>query len=879
MSVDNISSPFIDWESPLKAAEKTAQPKTARPKRLSFDEPKEPESLTKIYGHQLESPPFEDDGTFFTIRDLVAAINTLLQSHPQGKVADSWINRVRLILDGPGYDKKMAELGLIVFYLSKNPENFGSLAATGSLLEYRAEEIQKEVEAYIKNNSLSEDAPSIPSGKTHYLMRAFAHMVVQPVANNQVYNRGGLFAIKEFLTNPPYQIAKYLQPEHVDHILVVVGELLSNRKNYESIFTAPAHVADSMQDLIRIDLKRKRKSPTNSLLVLYDCLMALFADIRQLDYGNCYAVGSAIYASENHTHKTLIKMLDWLRTGYFSFEGKNIPIRPLLDQRLKECRDFDVQVDAEKVLTSQPIEHICSTLELKKSTASQGEEPLEQTFRKILEKNNAEDQIHYIAELYNGYKHNSLVEMLITLLEFASNSSQASYLKTHFVNACIFAALTGHRVPREQTEKLRQRLQDQLYFQSCHEKKALVHDAHIQIGSEDVIQFDGDREAFYKLLRNSRRIVFLDSNRKIRTLRSFTDLGKTIQIIMKELGFSNVIDSKKFRTQIANFCATQIEMQSEIQASDLLKTDQLVLRDIGGNERAVLDLVFGIKIATKTVAASRTPYQFLENLFSVIKSLEAEKVGTYPRLLLGTPSKHAWTIHSNCWKLFFGSQFEFYQFVQRTIFRPALRRLDTAIPPYTLEEIITQIAQDEFEKEKLSTVLLSIENPTFRLIRNKLLRFAMETRRGEIGAIVDEEFSKISLSKPEFSRTLYHLNLKIDSASYHRMYQQLAQNSSKPFIIASKLREILILEKVAVLDTYSIEVAICKAAQLPVPFLLGDSNWVDVQREDFGHELFCTRFSYWDHNICYSIRNQKEERADSRLSFRRFEISHPKSAP
>ncbi len=872
----SINPPSSDWRSPLKVQEPTAKPQNAVPTKLFFTEPEETSSLTEIYKHELDKPPFEDNGQFFIVRDMVSAINDVIKSRPASSVTSSWIERVTKVLQEPIFDKKMAELGMILFYLSKDSHNFNALFHTPCLMDFRAQELKQEVESYIQNNAGNSRFPCIPSGKTHYLMRAFAHMVLSTnyISNRTVYNRGGLIAIREFLTAPSYQIAKFLQPEHIDHIIAIVNELLSSRKNYEALFTQNVQVADSLQDLIRIDLKLTKNHPIHSVLVLYDCLMALFADVRQFDYGNCYAVGALIYATENHTHKTVSKMVEWLHTGYFNLEGQNIPIRSLVEGRSDFCKDFDTSVNAKSALASQPVGHILSTLSLKSPKTEAKEQPLCETVASVLKANHADDQMRYVAQLYNGYKYNMLAEMLIALLEFATNSSSASYARSLFVSSIVFAALSGDSVPRDKRDTLRTALKDKIWFQSGHEKIRRVNQGTFQIGIHEIVRYDGNSDLFHDTLSDSRRAYFLDSKGKFRILRSITDLKAAIQSVMQEIGLTDKIDDKTFRRQIASFCEDQISTNKSVPAKHLETADLLIFRNIGGREEEVLEITFGIKVQTHIVPASNTPYKFLDNLFTLIKALGKETLAPHPRILI-SGNTHTWTINPSCWKLFFESKNTFYGFVQRHIFIPAEKRLSSQIPKARVQAIIDRAGKDGKQKATMTDFFAAFQSLTFRNMRRELTeQFGMNS--SNIRTIVDEEFSTISLTKQQLTRVLKKLNITVDSQTYYRIAEKIVPQNSLSFKLALELRNILIEEKIAVIDPNSIEVAICLAAQMPLPFTIGDSNWVDMPKEDFGHVHFCTHFSFWDHTLNYYTKRDTLESEQSYYRFKSISLRHPK---
>ncbi len=879
------------WTSPLKPKPQNSRCSYLRDngifaaaQRVLFDNkiaPKE-QTLSTIYKVNLETPPLVDyNGQFFKIRDIVKNIDDVLKKYKPCALTSQWLQRVSTVLSEQNFEKKMAELGAILFYLDKDETNFETLASEPSLLEYRANELHQEVTDYIKSN-LGIQFSCLPSGKTHYLMRAFAHMVL---TKNLVFNRGGLIAIKELLCNPKHQIAQYIQPEHKDHIVTVVDELLS-KPAYERIFSQAPTIAESLKDLIRIDLKLNCNADITADLILYDCLMALFADVRQFDYQNCYAVGSLIYATENHTHKTLIKMLEWLKTGYFCFEGKtNIPILPLLEKRLSFCKDFDVTVNPSLALASAPVEHIQHTLGIKAATKSDATKKqfLGQAIEKMLEQNSCTSPMSYVAKLYNGYKHNTLVDMQIAILEFANaNSMKTQELKLELIETCIRAAQSAGRLSAEQTQNLRQRLEEQLWNQQCREKIVQLKDGNIQVGDFEVIAAGDNAKPLFELLGTSIRTFYL-ADGTFRQLVSITDLRCAVQATMKKLGITALMHPKQFATRLSYFCTKNIYKHIGIGSHFLQQLDLLVVSDKGGLEVDVLDLAYGIHVSTHKMYNCNTPYQFLDKLLGILKTLDPKKVASFPKFLVASAGRHTWTINPSCWKIFEVCKNNFYPFVQANVFKPAHRKLDSFITSDIIPSIIKRYAGTQRDTILMTEFFegLRQENGgglTFRKLRDNIFATLKAPSDNDMmRSIVNEEFSKFPMSKLLLSRVLNNLKLTVSTEKFETLYRHLSSTKSLAFEFARELRQALICEKIAVLDPHDIELEVCRAADLPLPINFGDLNWVDKEKEDPTHISLWIHYSYWDATPCYFARANTESVMPNR-HFRNLEIHHPKQS-
>lgn len=289
---------------------------------LFQDEPVKPESkplsLSEKYNCNLDSPGlFGNSNEFFDIRNAVEAIDNRI-SDDDALV----IEFVRKTLTIQEHKVKMAELGMALFYLDRD----ASIPNEESLTHYRAAEINQEVQSYIQQHKEAGVSPIIPSGKTHYILRAIAHMVA---TSEQRFNKGGLFAINRLLTEPELMLSQFLQPEHRQHMLVIAATLLKDPA-LQQIIERNATVHKDLENLIRLDLKLHPEQPVLSAHVIYDVLMALFSDVRQKDDPNCYAIASLIYTAENYTFKFFETTLKWLSQGHVTISDQfTLPLKPL----------------------------------------------------------------------------------------------------------------------------------------------------------------------------------------------------------------------------------------------------------------------------------------------------------------------------------------------------------------------------------------------------------------------------------------------------------------------------------------------------------------------------------------------------------------------
>lgn len=869
-------SPQIKFVSPLKPKTALDGVVTIAPRKLSFcdaDVDVAKPTLSQLYHCELDKPPqFDPENTFFTLREAVEKIEAVIHTCQSRKLCDYWRGFVSDVLATTlPHNQKMAELGTILFYLDKDPTNFSALKDVPNLLEYRAKELHKEATDYQQTLAPSMQVSDVASGFAHYLLRALSNMVLTTSSKNR-FNRGGLHAVKELLSNPRLLIVQHLQPEHTDHILSIVKELLAKDK-YKTFFNQKVQVHETLKDLIRFDIKLPHNSEINSRLVLQDCLMALFTDLRQQDRGNCYAIGAFIYATENHPYKTLQKTIEWLQTGYFHIDGSNIPIRPVLQARLGASSDMDVVVPKEALLQSTAAQHLCETLQLTCPSDDKQEvaQPISKTFENVLAENKASDQKTYVAGMFAGYKYNALVKMHIAACEIASaNSIKASDLKNLFVNAVVFAI--GKTLSREQADLLRKRLSAELWFQPSYEKTACLGNGNYQSGS-DLIHFQESRNALYLLLQYSTRVFQFDGKKYI-PLHTISDLRGAVKKIMIDLNIVRTISAESFSKQVAAFCATYINRNLGIHADVLKNADVLILGEKGGCSQLVLNLMYGITASRIELPQSPTPYAFLENLFAQLRTVQLKAASQFPKLLLGSHD-HAWTITPSCWKVLNVASFGFKEFVQANVFDLAKRKLKTEISYTFFIRLLAQV-HNYVDSNELEEWFDAKEKRTFREVKDILLEKTTTPRR--VAEIIDQEFSKVTMSKELLTRTLRVLDVKVTTATFRELYKSLNRDPTTPSTYAQQIRKALLQHNMgtAVLDPYDIEVALTREARHPRAFCLGDLNWADNHSEAPAHQTLRIEYSYADHTLGYYIQRKGLSVRQPNSDYRRMSIYVPK---
>lgn len=856
--------------------------------------------LFEIYNTNFDKPKQEENAQqFFAIREQVFAIESLLTRCDDSAAIAVIRDQVSIWLLSSNYEIKMAELGLLLFYLDRD----GAIHKINSFIDYRAGEIKKEVLGYIQAHSAAQANKDIPSGKTHYLMRAFAHMlfVRDPLTKGQSYNRGALFAVKQLLLQPSAEISQFLQPEHREHILIVAEQLL-NHASMDNFFSKKLIPHPDLQDAIRLDLKLKPGEPVSSIHAYYACIMTLFSDIRQGESPNCYAVGALIYATENHTYKVLSHLVKWLIEGHFSVDGTTFPIRPLMEKRLVTRYDLDRALESSKALTLVPLGNLTDLLALDAKENRSGEQSVGHFLSELLKANNAVNLQNDAEKYYCTYRSPALLHLLLAVLETCwINKKGSTFEKEMLIASCLKGVdETLKQLPPSSPlfhAYLKIRLENKLWFENYRENKTVIDQTtnSLVAGAHKITGFQGDLLALSQLFKKAKRVFCLISGNYL-PLVSYNDLQnvliaaiKEVELVLKHEGhhqeaaaaqhYINAVNHWNFRVAVSNFASSQIEKKG-ISGKDLNQCNLLIFREIGGVMEVALEATFGINVMSQNLVACTTPYRFLEKLMGKLKDFDEDLFKSSRRVMINT-RKHAWTLSPKCWKMLLENQNDFHAFIQNNVFTPAKKKLGSWVSPDLIERVIKSYAQNEQTVKEMSNFF----NMNRKISHNAFIEKLFEgLRRQEfvirMKFVIEEEFSKVKLNKKELESVLKQLSLQINEVLLESLFLKIDSIPKKPSQLAIDLRSLLLEERVAILEPIDIEQALCKVLQLPLPIEVGDLNWVSSYREDPEHMHLVIDFSWVSKVPVYlkRVRGLPGHEMEDEKNYDCVKIQHPKTS-
>ncbi|NGX61300.1 MAG: hypothetical protein K940chlam9_00783 [Chlamydiae bacterium] len=881
------------WISPLKLEtnKRPIDPEAEIPqstrRKLHFGQ-KENKGSSKNKIVEITNYPFfntqspEMCADYFHLREQVDQIEERITLFP-AQEAKSIKERINSFLENPhlSTEEKLAELGMMLFYLDRNGKvSLDSL----SLVKDRASEIRKQVEEIIQDHTKSYIPSKVPSGKGHYLLRAFAHMTV---TSTQKLNRGALLALKRILQDPSLHIVEHLQAEHRTHILAVVDGLLNDRR-IPSLLSKQIGVSPDLQNLIRWDMKLAPKDRVQGHHVLWAALMSLFFDLRQEELPNCYAIASLLYISEHAPYEHLEALLKWLICGKVSLPGldRKIPISQLIQTRLPGSKELEVFLSSEKGLALTPMRHLFDTLEIDPNLPLLPKyQPLNRLLDSSLESTEAGSQKAYAKQLYAAYKYNTLVHMQLPIMEFTAMNykmERGDFLNTlaSILHPRRSSSLT--RTPEEidDLKKLAAQFKSQLY------QRILFANESATLESRGLQEIPRKRDVVERILKSSVG-VYLESNGKLQPLHSFSSLQKALDHILtssfkavsKEISnlslkeFRDVIYSDAFCTDVAKFCLKNLK-QPELTAYDLKENDFLLLKQNGASYLPILEDVYGVK-SEYVRLESHSPRGFLTKLIETLQKLDSSFFEQTKKVLLSTSGTHIWTLAPTHWKSFQGVTGT-TEYLQDEIYQPAREFLKEQIPKNVYRAILDRYCGKNRQlKRVIEKYFSEFHSLTYGEFRSHFFKNCRQENLPFASEVLDQELWKVLPKTSSLPGILAPWGYPQTGEALQRLQSEIGNQPLPPYQLARIIAKHLQKHEIGLVDPFELELAICSYACLPPPVHLGDMNWTPENVEDPSHTELILRYNWAFKQLSFFIREENSERLEDEGPYRKFQLSYP----
>lgn len=827
-----------------------------------------------------EKPPLLPPLTNLTHHILREELLTAIEHHYTDEIVEKVEEKISSFAHLP-FSEQMAELGILLRLLDRGGLTDEALLSPSLLMHYSAT-LCKAIAPLIRcKERMSTHLPEhAPSGKTYILLHAFANLTL---TSTQKVNLGGVYALVAMLNIHVPCVARFLRNDHRLHILAVAKNILSHT-GLQCLLETQASVHDSLAPLIRLDLKLPPNTSLDSEDIMLAAVQALYTDVRQDAFENCYAVSSVIYATENATYKTLRTLLTYLDQGtYITPYATEIPLFPLVERRLC-CHIEMVDTLAPKAGACHPIfTHIATILDSTLAPEEDKSCSLYHFFRTYFK------DPEYAIRLYNSYKDNYLIQLLIAVAEFhgvnvtepeiAGELIPSKGRLIEYIEGAFPLSLANTWVGQRFISTVR----SHLWLQN--------NDAPlVGLGRENTVQvyYQGRAEKTLKCEAISRRslgkyiaqghdLCYIDiadaSYRRIDSLsglqQALTEIADSAHILTHDeddvAELKAYISSSDFRNAVILFC--EGEEEPLVSPDELDNLDLFLYTAAGAAPIHVLADLF--QLATEEVVLrSSSVSSLVENLYTCLQQMT-----DFPQRLLVENDGHSYTFNPQ----YFPIEESFEVWKERAISRPVGAFLDKKIP-LNEQEFFIHCIDDEISNET-ETFFAAHPRPTYGEFHSHLTH-STSSEKKEWLDLFDEMAYTIELTEQTLMALMHELPITIAGVDTQQLMQMLTDSrflsSEHLFVVAQELSAYFMDTGLLLSSPFEMAQALCRVFHLPQLVYCGDDNGSDAHREDPFHIHYIARYHFGNQQLeLKSLTGCTEEEVNFN-EFKILQIKKPK---
>ncbi|NGX61115.1 MAG: hypothetical protein K940chlam9_00596 [Chlamydiae bacterium] len=763
-------------------------------------------------------------------------------------------------------EMKLVELGCLYFYLVKE-EGFRKKE---SYYAKRFHEIQEEIKRLHVDHERSvmkSQKDQISSGKAAYLMRALARMLITPDGK---INQGGVLVVRRLLDS---ELQKVISGEQKKQIFRVLDSF-ENNVTFREGFLKSLRIHPDMEEVIRIDLKLEKGAKVLPEHLSWNLLIAFFSVFGQVDEGNCFAVSTATNIQIHHLDVVQELWREVLETGCFQFEGKKIPILPLLETRRTYERDFEEKLSVEQGTNWVGFDVAEQALGERVPLDTGGDMRIGDMMSLSFPSDSS-----YAKEVALSLKQNLLHQTLLTVLNFvilnqeSANSEEKNShpnKKTWFLqnfHAAIKRNFTQWRVSRQRESDcnesplftcLLDEFTDRLWLVDSRSWSHQILGGRVQFQyhSQGVLHQPGKEN--YSHLYQMRRIFHLTPSGKLIPVERISDLKGVIQEILLGIEgdflYGHLSSAAKPMLQflaegwkneeIAKvFSALNSSSLKGLTAEYYAKSDSAFLIQDGGKTQSILDWrrLNGKYFEPAKIKSSSDEKEWIVHIGSCIRLFEKKKGFDWEKPLLISSAKHAFNLYPKFLSDFTLSPDELLTTHlvgpgESLLSDPSDRKWQKRV---ILEAVGGERLHDYFDAE------LKQEGRTqrefYELARKKL----PEEDHAKLAHIFDLSLREISIE--DYFDDIESLLRKVEApipetGSVFTSVLRSDQEHLLPSEIAQLIKKWLSSNNIFSLSIWEIEDIVCDYYDLPRTLLLGNLNWIPTMMEKHQYSYLTLRY-------------------------------------
>lgn len=734
---------------------------------------------------------------------------------------DDLKDKIRTLAPLP-YEKQMEELGVLLYLLDHKTVS-GVHMQADSLADHLAEEILAHAEHI---DSTSTPHPAAPSGKVFSLLHTFVRL---SITSEQTINLGGLYAIKYILQTPHVGILKHLSCEHTAHILGIIDQMIK-QPQVQSLLQRPLSIAPSLEPIVQSDLKLPLDRAIDSQTIAQALILALFQDVRQHTFPNCYAISSLIFATQNALYDALYTFIRVIRTGTQDVgEGITVPLFPLVEERLIDHQLMQCTFNPADVYDYAPLHHLLENYDLEtlEATASV-------TFEEFITTHLPSDLHTHAFCTISSHNHNGLCELLLTAIEFY-------VLNRDLGEHPLIERLSEHLPLSVRTSPPIEHLMSKIEHEVRVVNRATPHMRKEEEGL--TIRYTGGQAltipntpALSKHIAGHSSLCALLPDGTFRWIETLTELHAYIEELLIEA-----------KASISPAAITD-------HLSSFLVDTPLRIYDEGGNAEDVLEEFFTIPVIQTTLRQADTTI-IAQELISICCE--------YPQsVVLVENTNHSFTLNASyLTPVLPTGQNSFETWKDEYVEGPATLFLAKSISGWVLEDVVEEL---EVIDPALASALREYAPTTYRELEAALEELVTDPENKEqILMMFDGYAHCIDWTKAHMKRTLSALHIEHSDTHLDALWERVERGEIEDgfslFIIANSLEKALIDEKLYAPAPFEIEYTLCAIFNRPIPIYCGDTNYYSGTLESPSHNHLVLRYDFGLQQLCFTDRPPGKE--------------------
>lgn len=757
--------------------------------------------------------------------------------------------------------EKLAELGALYFYLTKDPTNL-SILKEESLLQARKHEIKSEISELLSTSVSPIDSSLVhfPSGKICYLKRAFAHMIF---TSDGSFNPGGCEAVKWLLST---DLAISFSEEIRAQMLTVMDGFLNDPSFYKLFLIEHSNIHPGAAKLIRADLFLKSDEPVGNLHAAWAKLIGCFSLLSQLNEGNCFAVAPTFEMFRQKLDIVLNLFNQMIDKGSFTYEDQEIPLSILFDGRKSYEKAFKRTFKVADTVQSTAFSIISGLFEEKRGDSTQEEQTLEELFSERFAEAHPEAKERYLA-----FKRNLFQQAALAFFQFipinapmrvGSGSSEKEKFYKHvenFIYADFLKQFPGD-ASKAFIRFFQKQLRSRFWFIDYHNESLEVKDGCVYFPCcPQGILLESDQDSEFKKFLDMRRLFYQKDGQftPVDTLSGLANCFSEVagELTQSEEGKEWAEIEKYFQTFLSrpSFKILAAKIVRELNRLEELpfswekyqRSDAFMVAANGGYLSLILNwqtIEHSIGYRKATLQDKREERLFIQCCDAVRGYVESNPTflnNPNPTILVANQA-HIFNLYPLHFADFISG--DTAALLEQKVYTHAkrLRRMNPT------KAIRKRVLYDAFDKKLADEILAGIPQKLSSMLRFRAAVLKLLKDRGMLSECesFNNSFQKVLNQvsyrdyKAQLPALLHKHGIENGAAiakTIRKAVKQLLPAGNQhlsPLNWAQATQKVLVANSLPFIPVYELEASLAEMCRMPLVIQLGNLNWVQHELEE-----------------------------------------------